>query len=341
MNIKLGNISRMVLHYVGNKFREEGVSFSEKELDFEEVSSEFVTMLSNSFDFKESCHFYFESSLDLNPIYTFVKTIFTDKLRFLEQSIYIAKILYEKSSHPMTKGGELNVIYLTDCEIEGELVDAIALLKTENKQKAIQYQRTDSGYEIKLSEVVNLTKVEKGCIIFNRHPDEGYLVFSVDKQVLGIQSRYWKDDFLHVQSDVTDYVQTKNLLQSCKCFVKENYKNESKVERAGLVSKIRARLENTEHLNIKDFSEEMFSHSNLDKDFQSYLSSSSNEYAVHQSEITLENKLVKRKSSMLKTTLYLDANFEINILGGEEYMVHGFDEDAGMSYYKLYYIKEK
>ena len=341
MNIKLGNISRMVLHFVGNKYREEGVSFSEKELDFAEVSSEFVTMLSNSFDFKESCHFYFESSLDLNPIYTFVKTIFTDKLRFLEQSVYIAKILYEKSSHPMTRGGELNVIYLTDCEVDEELVDAVALLKTETKQKAIQYQRTDSGYEIKLSEVVNLTKVEKGCIIFNQHPDEGYLVFSVDKQAQGIQSKYWKDDFLHVRSAETNYTQTKNLLQSCKCFVKQNYKNESKIEKASLVSKMRTKLENTEHLNIKDFSEEMFGHSNLDKEFQSYLSSSSNEYAVHQQEITLENKLVKRKSSMPKTTLYLDTNFEINILGGEEYMTHGFDEDAGMNYYKLYYQQEK
>lgn len=341
MKIKLGNISKMVMHFVGNKHREEGISFSEKELDFTEVSSEFVTMLSNSFDYKESCHFYFESTLDLNPIYTFVKTIFADTSRFLEQSVFIAKILYEKSSHPMTKAGELNVIYLTDCEIDGNTTDAIALLKTEEKQKALQYQRTESGYEIKMSEVITLSKVEKGCIIFNMNQSEGYHVFSVDKKSQGVQSRYWKDDFLHIEPDNTSYHQTKNLLQSCKTFIEENFKQDSKIEKASLVSKIKGKLEKAEHINTEDFSKEMFGDSNMDKEFQTYLSSEANRYAIIQTDVTIDNKQVKRKSSMPKTTLYLDSNFEITILGGEENIVQGFDEDAGMEYYKFYYVKEK
>ena len=157
----------MIVHYVGNKSREEGVSFSEKELDFTDVSSDITSMLEKSFDAKEPCHFYFESTLALNPIYTFVKTIFGDVSRFQEQSEFIAKILYEKTSHPMTKSGELNVIYLSDCEVDGKKTDAIAMLKTENKQPAYQYLHTEHGYEIRKSEVISFAKVEKGCLIFN------------------------------------------------------------------------------------------------------------------------------------------------------------------------------
>ncbi len=40
-------------------------------------------------------------------------------------------------------------------------------------------------------------------------------------------------------------------------------------------------------------------------------------------------------------TLYLDSNFEINILGGHDKIIQGFDEAAGMNYYQFFYNKEK
>lgn len=69
MKIKIGDISHMIVHYVGNKSREEGVSFSENELDFTDLSKDITTMLVKSFDMKEPSRFYFESTLVLNPIY--------------------------------------------------------------------------------------------------------------------------------------------------------------------------------------------------------------------------------------------------------------------------------
>lgn len=331
----------MIVHYVGNKSREEGVSFSEKELDFTDVSADITSMLDKSFDAKEPCHFYFESTLALNPIYIFVKTIFDDASRFKEQSVFIAKILYEKTSHPMIKSGELSIIYLSDCEIDGEKTDAIAMLKTENKQPAFQYLQTEYGYEIQKSEVISFAKVEKGCLIFNFNENDGYVVFSVDKKSKGIQPKYWKDDFLHIMTDVTSYSQTKNLLNSCKTFIADNYAEDSKVEKANLISKVRKMLEQTETLSIHEFSQEIFSEDNLDKQFEKYLSSKDNPCRMHEEDIQIEKPLVKRKSSLPKTTLYLDSNFEINILGGHDYIVQGYDEAADMNYYQFFYNKEK
>lgn len=331
----------MIVHYVGNKSRDEGVSFSEKELDFADISSDIISMLVKSFDTKESCHFYFESTLALNPIYTFVKTMFDEVSRFQEQSEFIAKILYEKTSHPMTKSGELNLVYLSDCEIDGKKTDAIAMLKTENKQPAYQYLHTEHGYEIKKSEVISFSKVEKGCLIFNTNEENGYVVFSVDKKSKGIQSKYWKDDFLHVMTDATSYSQTKNLLSSCKAFIADNYSDGPKVEKANLISKVRTVLEQTETLSVHDFSQEIFGETRLNKQFESYLSSKDNPCQMQENIIQVEVPLVKKKSSLPKTTLYLDSNFEINILGGHDKIVQGFDEAAGMNYYQFFYNKEK
>lgn len=341
MKIKIGNISHMIVHYVGNKSRDEGVSFSEKELDFADISSDIISMLVKSFDTKESCHFYFESTLALNPIYTFVKTMFDEVSRFQEQSEFVAKILYEKTSHPMTKSGELNLVYLSDCEIDGKKTDAIAMLKTENKQPAYQYLHTEHGYEIKKSEVISFSKVEKGCLIFNTNEENGYVVFSVDKKSKGIQSKYWKDDFLHVMTDATSYSQTKNLLSSCKAFIADNYSDGPKVEKANLISKVRTVLEQTETLSVHDFSQEIFGETRLNKQFESYLSSKDNPCQMQENIIQVEVPLVKKKSSLPKTTLYLDSNFEINILGGHDKIVQGFDEAAGMNYYQFFYNKEK
>lgn len=331
----------MIVHYVGNKSRDEGVSFSEKELDFADISSDIISMLVKSFDTKESCHFYFESTLALNPIYTFVKTMFDEVSRFQEQSEFVAKILYEKTSHPMTKSGELNLVYLSDCEIDGKKTDAIAMLKTENKQPAYQYLHTEHGYEIKKSEVISFSKVEKGCLIFNTNEENGYVVFSVDKKSKGIQSKYWKDDFLHVMTDATSYSQTKNLLSSCKAFIADNYSDGPKVEKANLISKVRTVLEQTETLSVHDFSQEIFGETRLNKQFESYLSSKDNPCQMQENIIQVEVPLVKKKSSLPKTTLYLDSNFEINILGGHDKIVQGFDEAAGMNYYQFFYNKEK
>ena len=341
MKIKIGKVSHMIVHYVGNKNREEGVSFSEKELDYSEVSSDITNMLSKSFDTKEPYHFFFESSLNLNPIYTFVKTIFEDVNRFQEQSVFMAKILYEKTSHPMAKPGELNIIYLSGCEVDGKQMDAIAMLKTENKQAAIEYVHTEEGYEIKKSQVISLNKIEKGCIVFNVNCDSGYTVFSVDKKAKGIQSRYWKDEFLHIQSDETAYSQTKKLLSSCKFFITENCNDKTKAEKAELISKVKNILSHTDDVKVTNFSKDIFGNLGLDQEFKSYLFSKNNDFSITNENVKIENQIVKRKSSLPKTTLYLDSNFEISILGGQDRMVQGFDEAAGLSYYKLYYQKEK
>ena len=41
------------------------------------------------------------------------------------------------------------------------------------------------------------------------------------------------------------------------------------------------------------------------------------------------------------TTIKLDKNFDINIHGGEQYIVRGYDEARDLHYYQLFFKEEK
>lgn len=343
MKIKIGNIAKMIVHMVGNKEREEGVSFSKVELNFQTAEKDFTDMISKSFKLENLCEFYFESTLELNPIYTFVRTIFKNPNRFIEQSNFIAKILYEKSAHPKIKSGELSIVYLTNCEIDSRKMDAIVLFKSENKQTVMKYNRTDDGFLVQKSDVISLSKIEKGCLILNTEEDSGYKVAIVDKISKGQESKYWKDEFLHVRYCQSSYHQTSSLINICSSFIKERCEDSDKLKRAFTIARAKKILSESEKVTLQEFAQEVFPEGSKAKDFISYaVVQQSDEVHIDASNpITIEARVAKRKSSFPPTTLHLDSNFDINVYGGKEYLIHGFDEAAGMSYYTCYYNEER
>lgn len=343
MKLKIGNIVKMIVHMVGNKDREEGVSFSKVELDFKTAENDFKDMISKSFKLDDLCEFYFESTLELNPIYTFVRTIFENPNRFVEQSNFIAKILYEKSWHPKIKAGELSIVYLTECEVDGINVDAIVLFKSENKQTVMRYDRTEDGFLVQKSDVISLSKIEKGCLILNIEGNSGYKVTIVDKMSKGQESKYWKDEFLHVRYCQNSHHQTHNLIDSCRSFIKEKCEDTEKIDKAFAIARAKKLLSESEEITLQEFAQEVFQNKLKAEEFVSYaVTQQSCEMPIDtHSPIAIETRMAKRKSSFPSTTLHLDSNFDINVYGGKEYLVHGFDEAAGMSYYTCYYNTER
>lgn len=342
MKLKIGNIAKMIVHMVGNKDREEGVSFSNVELNFKTAENDFKDMISKSFKLENLSEFYFESTLELNPIYTFIRTIFKSPNRFVEQSNFIAKILYEKSWHPKIKAGELSIVYLTDCEVDGTRMDAIVLFKSENKQTVMRYDRTEDGFLVQKSDVISLSKIEKGCLILNTEEDSGYKVAIVDNMSKGQESKYWKDEFLHVRYCHSSHNQTYSLIDSCRSFIKEKCDETGKLDKAFTIARAKKLLSESEEIMLQEFAQEVFQNKLKADDFVSYATTQQPcEMLIDTSPIAIETRMAKRKSSFPPTILHLDSNFDINVYGGKEYLVHGFDEAAGMSYYTCYYNIEK
>ncbi|MDU1889578.1 MAG: nucleoid-associated protein [Dysgonomonas sp.] len=340
MKLKIGNIAKMIVHMVGNKEREEGVSFSEVELDFKIAENNFKDMISKSFKLDDFCEFYFESTLELNPIYTFVRTIFKEPKRFIEQSNFIAKILYEKSTHPKIKAGELSIMYLTDCMIDDKSVNGIVLFKSENKQTVMRYNRTDDGYSVEKSDVISLSKIEKGCLILDVEEESGYRVIIVDKATKGQEAKYWKDEFLHVRYCQSARHQTNTLINFCRSFIKEKCEQTEKLDKAFSIARAKKILSETEEVTLQEFANEVFEDELKAKEFISSVTTQQVDIPLD-SSIPIETRMAKRKSSFPSITLHLDSNFDINVYGGKEFLVHGFDEAAGMYYYTCYYNKEK
>ena len=54
-----------------------------------------------------------------------------------------------------------------------------------------------------------------------------------------------------------------------------------------------------------------------------------------------KSEVIGRRKVAAVTRIKLDENFEINVLGGEENLERGYDEERRMRYYTLYFEKER
>src|SRR4051812_26884702 len=108
------NLSKVIVHRVGNKTADEGYKFSEKAIDLAHAKDT-ASILSNfflkPFENVPLYNFTHVTSLDLNEIYSIAEKIFSSPNNFIKQSKEIGRILYEYSTHPKIKDGELYIAY--------------------------------------------------------------------------------------------------------------------------------------------------------------------------------------------------------------------------------------
>lgn len=336
------SINNLVLHQVGNVSSSDGIHYSDCELN---IDSDFKDLLKSHFlsPFKteEYYNFTHSSEVALNEIYEYATRIFLKQEDFLSVSKKIAKYLYECSTHPNIKRGELYVVYFKDCIIEGETVDAVGLFKSETKDRFIKVYTTSNGFELEENEGISINKIDKGCLIFNVEKEKGYLVAIVDNTNKGSEAKYWTDSFLKVRLRRDGYSQTQNLLSICKKFVSQLPEENGKAEKASYINRSVGALKG-ESCNIDSFAEQVFENSKLACEFIEYkeLYEREHDIIIDDSFIPSENAL-KRKSTRNLTTIKLDQNFDIYIHGGEQCIVRGFDAARGMNYYQLFFNIEK
>src|SRR3569833_2306364 len=129
------SIASLAIHRVENRLNEEGYVLSEVPLPMEDellgslLMQYFVTPFTKT---NEVYHFYHANDdLNLNEVYHFAESIFEEPGSFHAGSGQLAKYLFEAGNHPKIKGGELYVALFRNLQIEGELLDAIGIFKSE------------------------------------------------------------------------------------------------------------------------------------------------------------------------------------------------------------------
>ncbi|PRZ22068.1 nucleoid-associated protein [Flavobacterium granuli] len=343
-NILLGKIDKLIIHYIGNKNSGDGVRFAEELTDFNKVEDRLSHLLASNFKAEELFHFYFDPNLELNPIYQFVSSVFRNEQSYIEESKNIGRYLYDKSTHPNIKSGELCIVYIKGCQLNEEIVDCIVLFKSENKETILKINNTNKGFDLTDISGLNINKLDKGCLIFNTERERGFVVSIIDNTNKGSEAQYWKDDFLSVQPKKDEFHQTNQFLGIAKQFVTKQLSDDfdlSKADKIDFLNRSVDYFKKHETFNKSEFEEEVFGDNNVIESFRKFDSiyRKDNELDL-KDNFQISSQAVKKQSRVFKSVLKLDRNFDIYIHGNKNLIEKGVEND-GRKYYKIYFEEEK
>jgi len=342
------SLSQLTIHKVGNKLLDENLSLSDDSLkiDDEVLDNLLMNYFLKPFEkINEIYRLYHPTEeLNLNEVFHFAEIIFNDKNNFHKNSQLIAKHLYDISNHPKIKSGELYLCYFTDLQMEGELLDAIGIFKSESKEPYLKVIQKSKKFEIMYEqEAINIKKLDKGCLIFNTEKEEGYKVAVID-QTNSTEAAYWIDNFLKLKIRNDNYTQTTTVLKVYKDFVTNIIDEEfevSKTDKIDLLNRSIKYFKENEHFDLSEFSNEVLSNEQGIESFKKFKKSYEEEFETEIGDsFLISGTAVKKQARVFKSVLKLDKNFHIYIHGNKELIEKGYDEEMKMSYYKVYFREE-
>ncbi|MFP5040955.1 nucleoid-associated protein [Parasediminibacterium sp. JCM 36343] len=342
------SLDKISIHKIGNQAQSEPCHFSNAEvtLDDELVNQFLKQFFLNPFEKSVETYQFYHSSdnLELNEMYHFATTVFDDPTSFHETSIQIAKHLYEVSSHPKIKSGELYVGYFKQLQIDGELLDAIGLFKSETKETYLKVYPQQSNFQVSYEqEAINIKKLDKGCIIFNTNKEEGFKIAVIDQTNKSTEALYWVDEFLRLKVRNDNFSQTKNTLGIYKNFVTQQMESEfavSKTDQIDLLNRSMKYFKEKDEFDLDEFAREVIDNTQAIESFKTYKSNYEEEFdTVVPDSFAISNTAVKKQARVFKSVLKLDKNFHIYIHGNTELIEQGVDE-KGRKFYKIFYDNE-
>lgn len=339
------NIKELALHKVGNKFQDDGIVISKDIIKIDEI---ICTLLSKyflqSFRFDQLFRFFNEVDISFNEVNGIVSKIFESPKSLYDQSVSLAKHLYEQSNHPKIKGGEFYVVYFKNCIVDGEAVDAVGLFKSENKDTFLKVYPSGNGFEIESQQGININKLDKGALIFNTDKENGYTVAVVDNTNKGSDAHYWIDDFLHVRLRHDEFYNTQNLMTLTKNFVAKelpkSFDGISKADQAELLNKTTKFFKKNDNFQMENFVNEVIGRPEVIDSFNQYKNSFSKERDIEfLDSFCISDSAVKKYSKSFKSVIKLDSNFDIYIHGDSHLIEKGVDYKG--KFYKVYYKEEQ
>ena len=345
MNVDTPSLKKLIVHYVGSKNNLEPLHLSSQALELE---SEVLKMLQDGFLYKfktipEQFSFHHPSSLQYNEVYSFCRQLFGDASQLEDLSAAIARHLYEASVHPKVKGGELYVAYFEGLPVESRMHKAIGLFKTENKAVFMDVQHRSNEFRLDMKEGVELTKIDKGCLIINSNEEEGYDVMIFDNQNRGEEAQYWKEKFLGLKPQKNEFHHTNHFLTLTKQFITEQLETElktPKTEQVELLNRSMDYFKSKEAFDIEEFQTEVFGNEEMIGSFRNFGSRyiEANDFDIA-SSFEISTDAVKKQARVFKSVVKLDKNFHIYIHGRTDLIEKGVEMD-GRKFYKIYYQDE-
>lgn len=192
LDLGAAKVKKVIVHHVGNKFRDEGVMLSDAESEHDATLDDlllkfFLAPVVNSENEYLLNH---ESDINLNLIKHYSSLVFKDENEFVAASVAIAKHLYISSTHPNIGGGEFIEILYDGIRINDLEVQAIGLFKIEAKNSYLDIKNNHHAINIVEKKGISVDSIQKGAVVLS----VDNTVFIVDN--LGKKTKYWLDSFI-------------------------------------------------------------------------------------------------------------------------------------------------
>lgn len=338
-------IEKMILHKVGNKVNNEPLKLSQSEFALHgEISNILIKYFTNGFHSPITYRLAGESGIEGNRVGKAAKAIFEDHGELYSQSVEIAKYLYEVSEHPNIKSGELYVVLLNCCFVEGETVDALGIFKSENRETYLKVFPKEEGFDIESDSGININKLDKGCIIYNKESEEGFVAQVVDMSNRGNEAAFWTDNFLGLEQRQDAYFNTQHTIEMCKGFVADYLPKEyemNKADQADFLAKTAEFMKEYNQFDIDRFGDEVMEDEGLKQSFKDYKQQYERDFNIDLADnFTLDEAAFRKGKRHFRSIVKLDKNFTIYIHGARNLVEQGEDEETGKKYYKFLYDNE-
>ncbi len=344
------SLQHISVHHVGNPLQDERYVLSDAPLELKDeviprlLLQYFLTPFEKTNEVYHLMHP--GDDLHLNEIFHYCTEIFEDENRFHELSQQISKHLYNVSSHPKIKSGEVYIGFFSGVQLEGELLNAVGIFKSETKETFLKVYPQDGGFGLDYEEnAININKLDKGALIFNTQKDEGYKVVVIDKTNGSNEAVYWKDEFLKLKIRNDNFNQTNNALHIYKNFVTQKLDDEfdmSKADKIDLLNRSMKYFKEKDTFEMDEFAGEVLGNDQAIESFKTYKSQYEEEFDTHiPDSFDISDNAVKKQARVFKSVLKLDKNFHIYIHGNKDLIEKGFDDGKAMNYYKVYFKEEQ
>lgn len=347
----------MALHRVGNKETDEGYVLSGREATLTEALQDLlVRYLISPFKVEEYYHLWHEDGLEMNALWTAARAIFSDPESLLEESQHIARHLYDACTHPNIKSGDLFVVYFSQCQLNGESMDALGIFKSENKSQFLKVMHDEEEwsreaenrsasavFRMEIDKGIDIGKLDKGALIFNTEGDKGFVVSVVDTTNRGMDAIYWKDNFLGVKQRQDEYYNTHQVMQAYKKFVTDElptqFQDVSRADQADLLNRSVDFFKQNDSFEMSDFERDVLGQEEVIESFKQYREQFEEEHGVEIADsFAISEGAVKKQARSYKSVIKLDKNFHIYVHGDRRLIEQGEDEKG--KFYKVYYEEE-
>lgn len=261
MDISSAKVSKVIVHRVGNKLRDEGLTLSPIECHRSSTLDDLLlrSLLAPVTRSGQEYYLTHDSDISLNVINHYAKNVFANPKKFKESSEAIAKHLYGCSSHPNIGGGEFLVILFEDIRVDDRAHQALGLFRVESKDYYLDVGEEKGAIQVIERNGISLEKVQKGAVIISN----GLKVLVIDN--LGQKTKYWIEHFLKATPSQTPQKSAQVAGALLKAISKKFETPSSALEFAGQVEDLLAESESLSLTDIRRISRKYIDDESVDE----------------------------------------------------------------------------